>query len=151
VVLLVAAPVGTSFRIMSRALGYRRSPYPAADLNRCENSSLPDIESRLTFVTHYALCVTEGATWDNQQLPLLDKFWSGYFWEHSGEKTWTIASGMLGSGSGGRLGLRNLGSGWSLKQIRMITSGKVIGRTDKSNEEISESMLGVLNIDLDRC
>ncbi|PLB43214.1 hypothetical protein P170DRAFT_514483 [Aspergillus steynii IBT 23096] len=127
VVLLVTAPIGSSFRNIVRAVGREPPSSPPVAWESRENRALPNIESRLKFMTHYALCVIPSEIWDHPSLTLLTKFAHAKFWDHPGDSTSSTASRSSRSGS---IIERNADRTWEKPYIRAIESGQEIGRTN---------------------
>ncbi|KAL4780081.1 hypothetical protein BJX76DRAFT_364648 [Aspergillus varians] len=82
VVLLVTAPIGSSFRLIVRAIRREPPPNPPVKWSSHDNSDLPGLESRPRFTTHYALCVMDSEKWDDPSLSLLQKLTGARFWDH---------------------------------------------------------------------
>ncbi|ORY06248.1 hypothetical protein BCR34DRAFT_35871 [Clohesyomyces aquaticus] len=138
VVLLITTPVGQSFQSIARAIGRQPPPSPHVDWSSFENSALPDLKSRLKFTTHYALCVIDCDLWDGNSLSLLDKFRSARFWDHPGDKTMSASSQSSRSNSSMKPANLNACVTWNDAHIIQTESGEEIGRTDKSDDEITQ-------------
>jgi hypothetical protein len=140
-VLLITTPVGKSFQSIVRAIGREPLPSPHVDWSSFENCTLPDLKSRMKFTTHYALCVIDCDDWDDNDLSLLDKFRGARFWDHPGDKTMSASS--QSSRSNSSMGPADLNACmiWSDASISQIDSGEEIGRTDMSDDEITQGPL----------
>ncbi|KAK2125196.1 hypothetical protein NOF04DRAFT_1280789 [Fusarium oxysporum II5] len=138
VVLLITTPVGESFQSIAQVTGYQAPESTPVDWSSHENSALPDLASRLRFTTHYALCVIDWQLWEGKSVSLLQKFREARFWDHPGDYTMISPSRSGRSNSSTTPACLNACKVWSEEVIRMIDSGEVIGRTDMSDEEITQ-------------
>ncbi|KAF3404839.1 hypothetical protein DPV78_003422 [Talaromyces pinophilus] len=143
VVLLVTAPLGESFRSIIRSTGYHPPPSLQVDWERHENSALPDLAARLKFTTHYALCIIDREIWEDTSKSLLKKFQSAKFWDHPGDSTIMAPSTSSRSDFSMKPTSLNACRVWIDKDIKSIDSGEEVGRTNMSDEEISEVYAGL--------
>ncbi|RAK75316.1 uncharacterized protein BO72DRAFT_498247 [Aspergillus fijiensis CBS 313.89] len=139
IVLLVTTPIGGSFEYIRGAVGYDPKLYSPIEWSSHQNSSLPNLKSRLRFVTHYAMCVIETAVWENTDMTLLEKFRYTQFWEHPGDATMSVPSHSSASRSSVKGVDAHAGWNWCEDEICRIESGDVIGRTRMIDTEIVQS------------
>lgn len=136
----MTAPIGNSFRSIVRAVGREPPPSPIIDWGSLDNNALPNLESRLKFTTHYALCVIDSEKWDHTSLTLQAKFTSARFWDHPGDATQFAISRSSVKDSSMEPAHWDAGVPWPPGLIRSIDSGEEIGRTDLCDEEVSKGM-----------
>ncbi|EUC41752.1 hypothetical protein COCMIDRAFT_105357 [Bipolaris oryzae ATCC 44560] len=122
-------------------MGHQPPPSPPVDWSSFKNSALPNLESRLKFTTHYALCVIDCDHWDNPSLSLLDKFRGAKFWDHPGDRTILASSQSSRSNRSMKMPGLNACITWNDADIFEIESGEEIGRTDMSDDEITQGWL----------
>lgn len=137
----MTTPVGESFQSIARVTGFRAPRRTVVDWSSHENSTLPDLASRLQFTIHYALCVIDREIWERTSVSLLDKFTTARFWDHPGDSTMLAPSRCSQSTSSVEPTDLNSCVVWSQESIRKIESGEVIGQTHLSDEEITRGML----------
>ncbi|KAK1147971.1 hypothetical protein N8T08_000487 [Aspergillus melleus] len=138
VALLVTAPVSRSFQNLVEVIGRRPPPSLPVNWNSRDSDALPNLTSRLKFTTHYALCVIDSERWDDTSLTLKERFTGAKFWDHPGDSTKSASSRNSASNSSREPAERNACVVWDIGAITEIDSGQEIGRTDMSDEEISE-------------
>ncbi|KAH8424772.1 uncharacterized protein LDX57_002515 [Aspergillus melleus] len=138
VALLVTAPVSESFQNIVEAIGGKVPPSPPVDWDSRDSDALPNLTSRLKFTTHYALCVIDSERWDDTSLTLKQRFTGAKFWDHPGDSTKLASSRSSASNSSSEPTELNACVVWDIGLIKEIDSRQEIGRTDMSDEEISE-------------
>lgn len=132
-VLLVQVPLRISIKI-SQSLEWSAAAVgnvkPDTPWDSADPDLLPSIESRMSFLRHYAIALISTEIWVNRNMSLRDKFKHARFWEHTG-----TSSGMTES--------RN-GVMWETKRIERIDAVQDIGFTFIRGEEISEESMYIM-------
>jgi hypothetical protein len=95
----------------------------------------------MNFTTPYALCVINCDSWEDDILSLLEKFKNARFWDHPREKTVFVPLQSSVSNSSLKAVELNACVTWDGEKIRQIESGEEIGRTDMSNDKITQGQL----------